>query len=75
MLLAYFIYPYDDLPFSIVSEIKGKKKKKIKAPRVQDALPQNKISVSGLGDSSPAISTAAANTNSEREQIFIKKLD
>lgn len=74
MLVAYFIYPYDDLPFSIVSEIKGKKKK-IKAPRVQDALPQNKISVSGLGGSSPAISTAAANTNSEREQIFINKLD
>lgn len=41
---------------------------------VQDVLPQNKISVSGLGDSS-AISTTAANTNSKREQIFIKRLD
>lgn len=42
---------------------------------VQEVLPQNEISVSGLGDSSSAISTAAANTNSKREQIFIKRLD
>jgi len=64
VLLADFIYPYDYLPFSIINEIQ---KIIIKVPRVQDVPPQNKISVSGLGVSFPAISIAAANTNSKRE--------
>lgn len=74
MLLAYVIYPYDHLLFSTISQI-NKKKYTTKAPRVQDVLPQNKASVSGLGYCSPAVCTTTANTNSKREQIIIKKLN
>lgn len=42
MLLAYFIYPCDDLPFRTISEIE---KVITKASRVQTVVPQKKMPV------------------------------